>query len=351
MNTIPKVSVITACYKSGEFLHETIDSVLQQTLQDFEIICVDDCSPDETWNILLEYKRKDSRVKIIKMSQNGGFFSIPANVGLAQSSGKYVMFIGHDDMLTSDTLELCYERAKETGADAVFPITEAFDHQTKEIVRVKRGLYGDVSAVLTNREAVILSLDWQLPGNGFWNGDMVRRLGLCELGMNGDEFSHREFLFNSNKVVFSDGTYRYRLIETSITHNPGLKVLDIFVIHKRLLDFLISQNFNDKVVKKYKQIILNSYKYIYMGFFLKGWRRYNQKQRSFADKEMEKIYYNLSLRKLSSVGNLTTRILFRSFRVFCYLIPIEWAVRYLFFRLPIYIIRKARKTLLTNMHK
>lgn len=336
----PKVSIITPCYNAEAFLAETMDSVLKQTLLDIEFICVDDCSTDKTWEILSKYADNDSRVRIFKTSKNSGFAAIPANLGLAQSRGEYVLFIGHDDMLGPDTLEKCYLRAIETGADAVFPSTVAFNDETKKVVRRKIGLDGDITKTLTNREAVILSLDWSLPGSGFWRGDMVRRLKLCELGMNGDEFSQREFLYNSNKVVFCDGEYLYRLHSKSITHKASDKVLDIFIIHKRLLSFLIEQKFTDDILIKYQKLILISYKFVYMGRLLRKCKKADYLHKQLFFKKMRQIFLELDLRKLSRNSAFVDRFMFRSYIIFRYVAPADWFLRLLLIRGPRYILRR-----------
>ena len=92
-----EVSVIIPIYNTEQYLAECLDSVVNQTLSDIEIICVDDGSPDRSIDILMEYAAKDDRIQIIRQENKG----LPAarNAGLRVASGDYVYFVDSDDML------------------------------------------------------------------------------------------------------------------------------------------------------------------------------------------------------------------------------------------------------------
>lgn len=98
------VSIITPSYKSERFISETLESVLAQTYQNWEMIIVDDCSPDNANEIIGKYTKKDSRIKLIKLEKNGG----PANTrneGIKQAEGKYIAFLDSDDIWLPTKLE------------------------------------------------------------------------------------------------------------------------------------------------------------------------------------------------------------------------------------------------------
>ena len=94
-----KISVIIPVYNVEKYIRECLDSVLEQSLKDIEIICVNDGSTDSSRNILLEYRKKDSRV-IVLDKQNGGLSSA-RNSGIDIAQGKYVLFLDSDDLLSS----------------------------------------------------------------------------------------------------------------------------------------------------------------------------------------------------------------------------------------------------------
>lgn len=98
------ISVITPVYNAEEFLKETIDSVLNQTYENLEYILVDDCSSDNSSEIIKHYTETDSRVKYIKLKENSGA-AVARNTGLENAAGRYIAFIDSDDVWYEDKLE------------------------------------------------------------------------------------------------------------------------------------------------------------------------------------------------------------------------------------------------------
>lgn len=115
---IPTVSIIVPVYNVESYLHRCVDSLLNQTYTDFELILVDDGSQDRSGLICDEYKKKDSRIAVIHKI-NGGL-SEARNAGLASACGKYVIFVDSDDYLIDGALTLLTETAETECADAVF---------------------------------------------------------------------------------------------------------------------------------------------------------------------------------------------------------------------------------------
>ena len=93
---MPKISVIVPVYNVEKYLSECLDSIINQTFPDFEIICVNDCSTDKSGNILEDYSRKDNRIKIFYHQFNQGL-GAARNTGLKNAHGKYVQFLDSDD--------------------------------------------------------------------------------------------------------------------------------------------------------------------------------------------------------------------------------------------------------------
>jgi teichuronic acid biosynthesis glycosyltransferase TuaG len=100
----PIVSIITPVYSCEKYLKQTINSVISQTFSDWEMILVDDCSPDNSAQIIAEYQQKDSRIHYIKLPENGGA-AIARNVALAEAKGRYIAYLDADDIWLSEKLE------------------------------------------------------------------------------------------------------------------------------------------------------------------------------------------------------------------------------------------------------
>ena len=115
---MPKVSVIIPVYNVEKYLERCLDSVINQTLKDIEIICINDCSPDNSLEILKKYAKKDSRIQIVDLKENKGA-AIARNEGLKIAQGEYIGFVDPDDYVELDFYEKLYNRAVETSADIV----------------------------------------------------------------------------------------------------------------------------------------------------------------------------------------------------------------------------------------
>ena len=115
---MPKVSVVIPVYNTGSLLNRTLESVTRQTLTDIEIVCVDDCSTDDSLAILNDWAQRDSRVRVIALPDNGGV-SRARNTGIDKSRGDFIYFLDSDDWIDDDYLEAMYAKTLETGQDVV----------------------------------------------------------------------------------------------------------------------------------------------------------------------------------------------------------------------------------------
>lgn len=115
IETKPKISVVVPVYKVEQWLKECMDSLVNQTLKEIEIICVDDGSPDNCGKILDEYAEKDSRVKVIHQKNSG--VQKARNAGLDIATGEYITFADSDDYLELNAYEVAYNYAKKDDVD------------------------------------------------------------------------------------------------------------------------------------------------------------------------------------------------------------------------------------------
>ncbi|MCL2144785.1 MAG: glycosyltransferase [Endomicrobia bacterium] len=126
-----KVSVIIPVYNAEKYLKQCLDSVINQTFKDIEIICVNDGSADGSLEILKEYEKEDSRIKIIDQKNQGA--GAARNNGLNAAKGQYVYFLDGDDFIELNALEILYEKTSSAKADiAMFP-RKKFDTAAQKI--------------------------------------------------------------------------------------------------------------------------------------------------------------------------------------------------------------------------
>lgn len=128
----PLVSIIVPIYNVEKYLKECIESILNQTYKNLEIILIDDESPDNCGKICNDYALMDNRIKVIH-KKNGGL-SDARNAGLEIMTGEYLMFVDSDDYISYDCVEKLYELSVLHNADLVIGGTEKFDDETKEVI-------------------------------------------------------------------------------------------------------------------------------------------------------------------------------------------------------------------------
>lgn len=115
---MPKVSVVIPVYNTEKYLERCLKSVCSQTLSDIEIICINDCSADNSFKILQEFAQNDSRIICLDFDKNCGV-AAARNSGIEISHGEYVAFVDSDDFIAVDFCEKLYQKAKEKDADCV----------------------------------------------------------------------------------------------------------------------------------------------------------------------------------------------------------------------------------------
>ena len=112
-------SVIMPVYKTEKFIQKSIESVLNQSFKNFELICVNDCTPDNAFGICKKYSLSDSRIRCIDSNKNVGI-SETRNIGLRNAKGKYILFLDSDDEFELRALASLYEVIKTHDPDCIF---------------------------------------------------------------------------------------------------------------------------------------------------------------------------------------------------------------------------------------
>lgn len=168
-----KISVIIPAYNSQQFIAETLDSLLRQTLKDIEVIIVNDGSTDDTQKIIDEYAEKNS-IFVPFVQENAGV-SAARNFGLEKATGEYVVFLDADDYFSDSSLEAFYTTAKKTDADIVIGRLATFG-DGKEI---RFNEYADKIAQLGSIDTFDKLLLWNfLVGNKCYKRDRLLKSGI-----------------------------------------------------------------------------------------------------------------------------------------------------------------------------
>lgn len=213
------VSIIIPVYNAEKYLDQCISSVLNQTLKNIEVICIDDCSTDKSLCILNEFAGKDSRVKILQ-NEKQMFAGLSRNRGLDAARGEYVYFLDADDYMAPDACELTHSIAKENELDVIRFKAQAVDEESGENVDVRAYSLGYLNTRDYNK---ILTIGC--------NPKLFARVSVAPWS----GFCKRSFLLNSN-IRFNDLRVvndRSFYIET-ITRAERIMFIDSIVVYHRI---------------------------------------------------------------------------------------------------------------------
>ena len=252
-----KISVIVPVYNVEEYLRKCLDSLVNQTLKDIEIIVVNDGSPDNSNDIILEYANQYPNVKAFKKDNSG--LSDTRNYGIKHAKGEYITFVDSDDWVKLDMYEKLYNKAKEKDYDIVTSdINYVYpDHNeiiytdpkkdTTDIRRVFINLYPTVCTKIFKRELFIKNkLEFK---SGVWYEDVEMMYRLLPL-------------INSIGVVHED-FYQYLQREKSITSTISPKIYDYINNFNGLIDYYKENNYYEKY---YKELEYAYVRYAYATF-------------------------------------------------------------------------------------
>lgn len=137
-----KVSVIIPIYNAYDYLAPAMDTVIDQTLQDIEIICIDDGSTDHSLDIIKEYQKKDERVRIV--TENNAGVSTARNKGIVRARGEFMIFLDADDFYEPQLLEKLYETAVRDELDIAISKFDIYNSKKSEFTEGIEGDHGEI---------------------------------------------------------------------------------------------------------------------------------------------------------------------------------------------------------------
>lgn len=214
-------SIIMPVYNGEKYLQDALDSVKRQTYKNWELLCVDDGSVDNSLDILRRNECGDTRIHVICQQHSGSAGAARASA-LQYAKGAYCALLDCDDYWSDDVLEAYFLSAERTGADFIVPYAVRITDE-KNILYDWKPYQGDYDAVISGETAFELSISWQIFGCGCVRTELFRKVGIEKKFMNGDELTTRKLFANADKVAFSEGTYFYRDNADSTT-KKGLSV-------------------------------------------------------------------------------------------------------------------------------
>ena len=262
------ISVIIPVYNVEKYLNRCVDSVLGQSYTDFELILVDDGSPDKCPAICDEYALQDKRIKVIH-KQNGGLSSA-RNAGLEIAKGDYIAFVDSDDFIHPDYLRLLYQALKETGAD--ISICDFHWIKYEEDVNIKKEEIQKITeydnyTIFQYDEALGDGCNWKkiVAWNKLYKKEIFFDIRFPEGKINEDVGVYYKCFYSSKKiVVINNKLYYYFYNEFGIMNSPfsekRFDEIDLFLEE--------AEYFNSKLQtdKRYLPIIQDIYVFVMRRF-------------------------------------------------------------------------------------
>lgn len=262
----PLVSITMPVYNGSKYLSNTIESILKQSYSNWELICVDDSSTDNSFEILNKYAKKDRRIRVFQ-KQNEKTSSKSVAYALKYVSGDYWMYSSQDDLISPDLLEKNVNTSVEKEADIVLPIMKWY-YGANNIKDGYQGFKGNMNAEINNRDAFILSLDWQIHGFGLIKMSLLKKVGWYDYGYDSDEYTTRLLFLNANKIVFSDGIFYYgQNNPNAITKKFSLIHFDSLITFEKLDNILVKNSFSKQEKDKFRRLFFNKILFLLNQYF------------------------------------------------------------------------------------
>ncbi|MFL2639457.1 MAG: glycosyltransferase family 2 protein [Flavobacteriaceae bacterium] len=226
-NNANKVSVIIPVFNASKFIKQTINSVLNQTYKNWEILAIDDYSSDNSFEILKHYSSKEKRIKVLQNNKNLGAFAA-RNLGIKMSSGDYIAFLDSDDLWRKDKLEIQINFMKERKCNFTYTGLTRFHKSLtgkEKIIKVPEKV--NYNFLMTNTVIVTSTVVVNIKNIGsfqmenIYYDDYILWLTLLK---------REKFAYGINKPLMD-----YRILDDSLSRNKfksAIKVYEIF--HKNL---------------------------------------------------------------------------------------------------------------------
>lgn len=238
-----KVSVIVPVYNVEKYLKRCLDSLINQTLSDIDIICINDGSKDSSLQILEQYAQKDSRIVIYNQENSG--LSVARNTGLEHASGEYIGFVDSDDWVDLDFYEKLYNSAKNNNADIAVAdfIREQPNKKPKRLKLKEEKIYttpeDKFMICKVHREGCV----W----NKIYRTEFIHSINLKfvpKMYYEDRDFTIRSLYFSKKLVTTPNTYYRYFVNPKSIVNKRRNYIQDehYILVRQQVLQFIKEHN-------------------------------------------------------------------------------------------------------------
>lgn len=200
------ISIVVPIYKVEKYINKCIDSIINQTYKNIEIILVDDGSEDVCSEICDEYASKDNRIRVIHKI-NGGLSSA-RNIGIDKASGMYIAFVDSDDYISERMIEILYENIKKYNADISICDFEYVNEkgQKLDIKYENKICKGCINGKEIINKSYLLKNGayWVVAWNKLYKTELFKGIRYPEGKIHEDEFIIHKLIYNATKIICDD---------------------------------------------------------------------------------------------------------------------------------------------------
>ena len=249
---MPIVSIIMPAYNAAEYITAAIESILAQTFKKWELVITDDCSTDNTAEIIEHFCKEHKNIRLIKRNTNSGAARLPRKESAYASTGEFIMTYDADDFLDCDYIEKMYKRQIETGADIILSTLHLCNKDGKPNGFCIPKADFPLKCILTGKEATKYLLgEVAISVSGL----LIKREIYLENISSGkneensysyvDEIDQRRLLFNCSKVAFANTKYYYRQHPESLMHKKDIKHYNFLQTSECIYEF-VKEHYTEK---------------------------------------------------------------------------------------------------------
>ena len=291
-----KVSIIVPVYNASKYLRECLDSLINQTLKEIEIICINDGSTDNSWEILQEYADKDDRIVLI--NQENQSQAAAQNKGLEIFKGETVAFCDSDDTRELNAYEIMYKNLKKYNVDQVACNIRIYDYTGKDLHVTEQIRYPAFEKVFYTKKEIRLHHSeyiWRrLFDAKFFREHKIR----CRTANSYYDisFSKEISIYADSFLFINDVLCNYRVISGSQSHGKSHNTFNVFQVYD---DF-------QPIYEKTLPLIEDEYK--------EGWKkRYEDEKFDFIFVHFKRTFFKDKYKYIKKAKSYLTPKLYRKF--------------------------------------
>jgi glycosyltransferase involved in cell wall biosynthesis len=315
------ISIAMPAYNAEKYISYAIESVIKQTFEDWELIIVDDASTDSTPNIIEEYAKRDSRIRVYTEKENSGSARLPRLKAISMMDSKWVTYLDADDYLEPEYLKKMLSIANREKADIVLSKMVIISDEGKTAYTIPKEGY-DTTQVLSGKEACSRTIgEWQIGGNGLTSLLLYRKAVTdCNSKLiNSDEIDTRKLFYCANRVALSDVRYYYRHNAESITKHLSVKTLGNMDTAEELLLFVKNEFGKDSLeYKKQANVFIGTLRVCTIDFYRLYFKIKHDQKIEIIDNIKRKFSHVLNLRDIADANSLTKFLFMTHYHLFMF---------------------------------